>query len=86
MPCNTDFLCSSTHSIGMFGRRLWNSEVTAGPLVGRYGRATAVAASFSTNECDVRPDDIQRNRSDQPFAAVTAPGFGRGRRLLQTSC
>jgi hypothetical protein len=24
-------------------------------------------------------------RSDQPFAAVTAPGFGRGRRLFQTS-
>ena len=30
--------------------------------------------------------DIQRNPSDQHFAAVTAPGFGRGRRLLQTSC
>jgi hypothetical protein len=30
---------------------------------------------------DSRVLDIQRNPSDQHFAAVTAPGFGRGRWL-----
>ena len=30
-------------------------------------------------------DDTQRNRFHHPVAAVTAPGFGRGRRLSQTS-